>query len=416
MKIAIIGGGSAGMISAHLICKNHDVTVYEKDSCLGGSIKTINLNISGANICKNIKIENGVTGFHYHSQKKFRHLIKSLDIPIRINLANVTSAIYLHHGAYFEIPSMYTLKKYGFSYYISKNLQLLKLFPGSFQAYKKIISPENIESVQELLMNLGQLHPVQLAWLRCSIMLAFSTPYSNTLNFPARQLANHYKNSKVPCWWSIPSGAYSYIQRILDLNPKIKTYCNVRIKNIVRSQNKIQIFFEDGSVNTFDKIIFACMPSEILKLLATPTDREIEYFINWKSIQFKTTAHTDDTLYLKYKKTSKTVCDYFLKENNDYGYNTYMNHIYGLPDKIGYNFSYNLDEYIKKESIISQVIHNVPVYEHSSHKFQKKILQLSGTNNTYYVGAYLDDGLQEGAMKTALLASQHLNGFVKSSL
>ena len=47
MKVAIIGGGAAGMISAYLLDKEgHQVTVFEKQALLGGNIRTVNKNIT----------------------------------------------------------------------------------------------------------------------------------------------------------------------------------------------------------------------------------------------------------------------------------------------------------------------------------------------------------------------------------
>ena len=42
MKIAIIGGGAAGMATAHYLDKQCDVTVFEKQPMLGGNIRTLN--------------------------------------------------------------------------------------------------------------------------------------------------------------------------------------------------------------------------------------------------------------------------------------------------------------------------------------------------------------------------------------
>ena len=137
MKIAIIGGGSAGMICAHLICTEHEVTVYEKSAMLGGNIQTLNLNSPAINLAQDIITENGVTGFHYFAQATFRKLIKSLDIPIKLNLANVTSSIFLDNGLYYEIPSVYTFKNYGASYYIRKNIQLAKYWREFHKHIKK---------------------------------------------------------------------------------------------------------------------------------------------------------------------------------------------------------------------------------------------------------------------------------------
>ena len=50
MKVAIIGGGAAGMSCAYLLDKKHDVTVFEKQPMLGGNIRTLN---------KNVDLDNG---------------------------------------------------------------------------------------------------------------------------------------------------------------------------------------------------------------------------------------------------------------------------------------------------------------------------------------------------------------------
>lgn len=40
MKIAVIGAGISGLIAASELQKKHDVTVFEKDSIVGGHIKS----------------------------------------------------------------------------------------------------------------------------------------------------------------------------------------------------------------------------------------------------------------------------------------------------------------------------------------------------------------------------------------
>ena len=50
MKIAIIGGGASGMVTAYLLNKKgHNVTVFEKQPILGGHIRTLNKNVKFRN-------------------------------------------------------------------------------------------------------------------------------------------------------------------------------------------------------------------------------------------------------------------------------------------------------------------------------------------------------------------------------
>jgi uncharacterized protein len=43
MKVAIVGGGASGMVTAYLLDQQgHEVTVFERQASLGGHIRTLN--------------------------------------------------------------------------------------------------------------------------------------------------------------------------------------------------------------------------------------------------------------------------------------------------------------------------------------------------------------------------------------
>ena len=46
MRIAIIGGGSAGLVTAHLLDGVHEVTLFEREPILGGHVRTLNRNVA----------------------------------------------------------------------------------------------------------------------------------------------------------------------------------------------------------------------------------------------------------------------------------------------------------------------------------------------------------------------------------
>ena len=82
MKIAIIGGGASGLITAYLLHKQHEVTVYEKESVPGGNVRTLNKNVSGTSLRPDLSIENGVLGFSESYYPNFHHLMDELEIPL----------------------------------------------------------------------------------------------------------------------------------------------------------------------------------------------------------------------------------------------------------------------------------------------------------------------------------------------
>lgn len=80
MKIGIIGGGIAGLISAWLLEKDFDVVLLEKQNRLGGQAETLYVN---TDYKKNIPVE---MGFEFFNKKMYPNLCKLtevLNIPVR---------------------------------------------------------------------------------------------------------------------------------------------------------------------------------------------------------------------------------------------------------------------------------------------------------------------------------------------
>ena len=54
-KIAVVGSGISGLSAAYYLQKNHQVTLIEKDSRIGGHSNTVKLNINKKEILCGIK-------------------------------------------------------------------------------------------------------------------------------------------------------------------------------------------------------------------------------------------------------------------------------------------------------------------------------------------------------------------------
>ncbi|NOQ13281.1 MAG: FAD-dependent oxidoreductase, partial [Methyloprofundus sp.] len=76
MRVAIIGGGAAGMTAAYLLDKAHDVSVFEKESILGGNIRTLNKNIPCDSLNQRITLDNGVIEFQRDYFPNFHKLMR----------------------------------------------------------------------------------------------------------------------------------------------------------------------------------------------------------------------------------------------------------------------------------------------------------------------------------------------------
>lgn len=67
MKIAIFGGGIFGMLAAHLLCEDYEMTVYEVNDYIGGHTNTIDATVIG----KRYALDTGFIVFNQETYPNF---------------------------------------------------------------------------------------------------------------------------------------------------------------------------------------------------------------------------------------------------------------------------------------------------------------------------------------------------------
>ncbi len=218
MKIAIIGGGAAGMIAAHYLCDQHDVTVFEKSPVLGGNIRTLNGNIKCDRISSSLRLEAGVTSFNFVSSPTLRKLYKDLQVPIYLSLPKLASSMSLVSRTNYVVPSFLTWKQYGPKYFFETCKVHKKLFPDMIKMFWRLtlLSKSKLRSLpMEHLIH--RTSPLAQRWMRCSIMLGLSMPYSETASFPGDWIRDIFFRYRIPIWTTPKYGMYHFIEKILEI-------------------------------------------------------------------------------------------------------------------------------------------------------------------------------------------------------
>ena len=80
LNIAVVGGGVAGITAAHLLQRRHHVTLYEKNSLIGGHTHTIAIPDgpdAGA------PVDTGFIVLNDRTYPRFNRLLEQLDVPIQ---------------------------------------------------------------------------------------------------------------------------------------------------------------------------------------------------------------------------------------------------------------------------------------------------------------------------------------------
>ena len=78
-RIAIIGSGISGLVSAYLLSEHHDVTLFEANDYLGGHTHTLPVTIGNDTYL----IDTGFIVFNKKTYPYFCKLLEKLNVPIQ---------------------------------------------------------------------------------------------------------------------------------------------------------------------------------------------------------------------------------------------------------------------------------------------------------------------------------------------
>ena len=402
MRIAIVGGGASGLVAAHLLGKRHEVHLYECASYLGGHVRTLGQNVQVDKMPPGKVTENGPIGFQVATSPTLMRLLDELRIPTKSNALG--SNLFLCNSRNYCIrPNLQRGRRRfierttgGLRTGISLTRFLVTTRPGRSRRH-------DYEQLGEVLPHLPYLRD----WLRCIVMMGYSTPMELVDLLPASFAASSLRLGFLHAEWKyIPEGVHSYQAEILSRFDG-QVFLNSPVDKVFRDESGVTLSVKGRTTTRYDKLIVATPPGRVLSMLDRPTAIEGRFFSNWGSdIPFFTIAHTDLTMYQHIDSACPMVADYFQRNEKSFGYNCCVSRLYS--DTSEFHFAYNLDDEIDPAKRLDSHEHRIPAYSHAALQHRQELIDTNGTSHTYYAGAYLGCGLHEGAVSSASRVAQLL--------
>ena len=409
MHIAIIGGGAAGMVTAYLLAGAHRVTLFESQPMLGGNIRTLGKNVACAKLEPGLTLDAGVIEFSRQNFPLFHKLMTELDVPL-MDVPGTTSFIN-DSGPRLESPGNIRRSSYTIPQKLGAYLRLIPMGPARSRFFKRTNNIDATELYDAPLNHyLDNSHFSQ--WCRLLALYAYSIPHKHIGSLPAALAVPTLRAfMQSNDWTAIKGGVYTYIEHILA-RADIKVHTNAQINAIQRSARAISINLSDSQNLNFDAVVIATPPDQVLGLLAAPTDDENRRFKAWTANHATTLVHSDTELYKRRAITYYSEFDVFKTKAGENGYNAYLNRLCGIPTShnVDYSLSYGLDSEIDPAKVLHKQAHHTPMYTVEALRHRRQVRATNGQNATYYAGAWLYDGLHEGAIISANEVSKLLGG------
>jgi predicted NAD/FAD-binding protein len=240
-------------------------------------------------------------------------------------------------------------------------------------------------------------------WGKLLTMYSYSTAFDRVDQFPAELAIPTLREYVFTGWVRIKTGVYSYIEKILE-RFKGDICLNAQIATVQRGTT-VKIELLDGTCYQFDQVVFATPPDQVIPLLADPTNAEIRRFSGWHKNQVTTILHTDGSMYDRHQIRCFSEFDFF-QTDTGWGYNAYLNQLCGIQSAVSYSLAFHLDHLIHPTNVLHRQDHETPLYTVEAFQYRDEVVATNGMNHTYHAGAYLGDGLHEGAVTSALRVAQ----------
>ncbi|MGB3758994.1 MAG: FAD-dependent oxidoreductase [Rivularia sp. (in: cyanobacteria)] len=401
MRIAIIGGGASGLVTAYLLDKQgHHVTVFEKQPILGGHIRTLNKNVKPDSCECDEFLEGGVLEFPSNFYN-FLNLMKELEVDLES--VDLASTMYLKNGHHIHSTSSIRKNFTG----IQRLIEFLKLdglYARSAGFWLRTHFAQIPEVYNRSLSHYLKTRCIRNIWIKLLTMYSYSMHFELIDDFPAELGILSLRDYVFIDWFRIKGGVYSYIEKILQ-RFKGEILLKIHVADISRMADGVKIELSDGATFRFDKVVFATPPDRVLKLLLDPTEAEIRRFSAWENNQIVTLIHSDTSMYDQYGIKQPSEFDFF-ETAAGWGYNAYLNQLCGVSSDVKYSLAFNLESLINPDQIVQHLEHDTPLYTVESFQYRDEIVDTNGENHTYHAGAYLGDGLHEGAITSAIRVAQ----------
>ena len=411
-NIAIIGSGVSGLVSSLILSRKHNVTIFEKNSYLGGHVHTHKLNdVNGT-----FNVDSGFIVYNENTYPNFIKLMKILDVDTQntsMGFSYTDDNDFEYSGNSFS--SLFAKKSnlvnfsfYRFIYNILKFNKIALRDMDNLDVEIKLIDYLKNNKISNSLIEKYIIPMGSAIW---------STDPNTMKDMPAKFFIRFFKNHGLldvrnrPQWKVIKNGSFQYVKKIYKQLKKndTKIFLEHNVNKVTRDKNKVTIKIEGKEEKHFDKVVFACHSDQTLRLLEDASQDEINILGDIQYQKNTATIHTDINIlpnrekawsswnYLSTKKSNKVILTYN------------MNILQSLKSKDVFCVTINDPGLINNNKIIKTINYSHPLFSESSIKAQSKKSLINGKNNTFFSGAYWGYGFHEDGVNSALDVCNHFN-------
>jgi predicted NAD/FAD-binding protein len=408
MRIAIVGTGIAGNVAAYKLRKDHDITVYEAASYVGGHTNTIDVPAGD----RTISID---TGFIVFNDRTYPNFIELLDEIGQASQPSVMSFSVSSGDGGLEYSGS------GLNALFAQRRNILR--PPFFRMIRDILRfnseamatlpfEDDGQTVGEYLLRHGYSREFMDDYLVPMAAAIWSAEPVAIRDMPLHFLVRFFDNHGLlqlkdrPVWRVIEGGSREYVKKLVA-GHRDRIRLDSPVRRVIRHATGVEIITDRDGSEWYDAVFLACHSDQALAMLDKPTPAERDVLGTIRYQDNEAVLHTDASV-LPRRRRAWAAWNYHIpRDPHGHVAVTYnMNMLQGLDCEEQYCVTLNNDRQIDPAQVIRRIQYQHPVFSREGVAAQLRQVELN-TERTYYCGAYWRNGFHEDGVVSALNAIAH---------
>ncbi|GMJ01999.1 hypothetical protein like AT3G23530 [Hibiscus trionum] len=418
MKVAVIGAGISGLVSAYVLAKaGANVVLYEKEDYLGGHSRTVTFDA--------VDLDLGFMVFNRVTYPNMMEFFESLRIDMEPS--DMSFSVSLDEGGGCEwgsrngFSSLFAQKSNIFNPYFWQMLREIFKFKNDVISYLELLENnpdiDRNETLGQFLTSKGYSKFFQKSYLVPVCGSIWSCPTERVMDFSAFSILSFCRNHHLlqlfgrPQWMTVRGRSHRYVNKVREelerRGCQIRTGCEVQ--SVLSDDEGCTVVCEDESRESYQGCIMAVHAPDALRLLGNQATYDESTVLGaFQYVYSDIYLHRDKKLMPKNQaawsawnflgSTDKNVClTYWLNVLQNLGET-------GLPFLVTLN-----PEYTPQHTLLKwRTGHPVPSV--AATKASLELERIQGKRGIWFCGAYQGYGFHEDGLKAGMISANGLLG------
>ena len=403
-RVAVIGGGVAGIVAAHLLQDFCEVTIFEKADYLGGHTHTVSVP-HGPDA--GTPVDTGFIVFNEATYPLFIRFLEELEVPSRETQMSFgfhcerTGLFYAGTdlaGIFAQRSNLFSASYYRFLFEI---VRFCRQGKADLQHGQELGTLDDYVARHRFSSFMVENYLLPMA------AAIWSTPAGRVGRFPALSFLRFFNNHGLlslldrPKWRTVAGGSCSYVRAFLR-RFRGTVRLEAPIAKVLRGTAGVSVEVAGEEPRIFDDAFIAAHADQALRLLGDPSPEEARLLGAWRYEENTTVLHTDVSVLPPTPKA--WACWNFRREAREEArvYVTYaMNLLQGLSAQKQYLVTLNRPSSHEESQVLASLVYHHPVYTRESMDTQSSLASLNGRRGTYFCGSYFGFGFHEDAVRSS---------------